>query len=168
MKNSIITFLLGFFFLISCYKAIGAEFRFTNENNCLEIDGKISNATEKGEGYCTIELISENAIVSSVVLTGGKKKFKLLLKKNANYSIRISRKGYISKLISVDTKIDSPEEELYRFSFETSLLKESSATDMNKELLDFPVTLIYFDRKKDCFIYDKEYTTKIKKEVVMK
>lgn len=167
MKNSVTTFIL--FFLLSYSTGHSSSFRvFVSDKKCLEIDGKITNASESSEKNCVVELICENKIVSTLVLKGGKKKFKFLLDKNAVYSIRISKTGYISKLINIDTKMNMAEVELYNFSFETSLIKKSSAEHLNKDLLDLPVALIYFDRKKDCFVYDKEYSNKIKKEFVMK
>jgi hypothetical protein len=167
MKNSTITYLLGFFFLITCTKALCAR-PATDTNLCLEIDGKILNADEGSDGQCTIELIHSNIVIASTVLKDGKKKFKFILKKNTNYMIRISKEGYISRLVSVDTKLDEGDTDFYSFAFETKLLKEVASQRLNKDLLDFPIALIYFDAKKDCFDYNREYTSKIKKDLAMK
>jgi hypothetical protein len=168
MKNSIITYLLGFFFLISCFKALSETSADPDTNACLEINGKITNAAEGSEAICLIELFNANTLVSWANLKEGKKTFKFNLKKNAVYTIRISKRGYISRLVGIDTKLAADKEDLYSFSFETKLIKTSELEKLNKEFLDFPIALIYFDPKKDCFVYDKEYTTRLKKEIVMK
>ncbi|PBQ31125.1 hypothetical protein CNR22_04885 [Sphingobacteriaceae bacterium] len=168
MKNSIITYLLGFFFLISCFKAMSNIKHFSDPDVCLEIDGKISNANDGEDKTCLVELFTANNLVSWATLKDGKKAFKFALKKNTVYTIRISKRGYVSRLVCVNTKTSADPEDLFSFSFETKLLKNEEAEKMNKEFLDLPIALIYFDTKKDCFIYDREYTSKVKKEVALK
>ena len=168
MKNSIITYLLGFFFLVTCFKAIGSNSHNRDSATCLEIDGKITNANKGSDGICTVELLTSNKVICSALLTGGKKKFKFLLGKNVSYTIRISKEGFVTRLICIDTKMERLEEDFYTFSFETELIKDNNSSRLNKEFLDFPIALVYYDSKKDCFVYDKSYTSKIKKEIVMK
>lgn len=168
MKNSLISYLLGFFVLISCCKAIGNTAVPRDSSACLEIDGKIPNACEGEDATCLVELFTSNTVVSWATLKEGKKTFRFLLKKNTVYTIRISKRGYMSRLICIDTKVSIPLEDLYRFAFETRLLKTSECMHMNKELLDLPVALIYFDPQKDDFVYDKEYTSRAKKELAVK
>lgn len=167
MKNSIITYLLGFFFLISCFKAISIQNTSFLSKPCLEVDGKINNASQGEDGICTIELVSSNKVIATAVLKGRKNKFKFLLEKGIVYTIKISKQGYVTRVVCIDTKMDAGDEDLYNFSFETKLIKKSDADKLNKEYLDFPIALIFFDAKKECFVYDKEYTSKIKKEIVM-
>lgn len=170
MKNSIITYLLSFFFLIPCFRAISAapSNLGIDSLSCLEINGKISNATEGDDGTCLVELLSSNTVVSFATLKDGKKTFRFTLKKNTVYTIKISKRGYLSRLVGIDTKLTEASEDLYSFSFETKLIKTEDSQKLNKEFLDFPIALVYFDPKKECFIYDKEYTTRIKKEIAMK
>jgi hypothetical protein len=167
MKNSIITYLLGFFFLISCFKAISNQANYFSSKLCLEVDGKISNAGQGDDGICTIELVSSNKVIATTVLKGRKNKFKFLLEKGSVYTIKISKHGYVTRLVSIDTNMDVQDEDLYKFSFETKLIKEDDLDKLNKEYLYFPIALIFYDAKKDCFVYDKEYTSKIKKEIVI-
>jgi hypothetical protein len=165
MKNSLVTWSLSFFFLVSCYHSMYAS-PVTDSSRCVEIDGLIENANIKNT-ECLIELVCSNTVVESVVLKNGKKKFTLHLKKNAFYTIKISKKGYITRLICVDTKISRGYYEKYSFSFETKLPDEAEAEKLNKDYLDFPIALIYFDVRKDCFVFDKEYTSRLKKEIAV-
>jgi hypothetical protein len=168
MKNSLITYLLSFFFLITCFKAMGKP-NYSDSSSCLQIEGKILNAALSSDAPCVVELVCSNIVLQTVTLKDGKKKFKFLLKKNRMYSIRVSQKGFVNKLITVDTKIDEEydEQEIYQFSFETKLMENSDLEKVKKELLDFPIAIIYFDAKKECFDYNKEYTSKLKRELAM-
>jgi uncharacterized protein YegP (UPF0339 family) len=165
MRNSTITYLFGFFFLISCFKAMSNG--RSDPNACLEVNGKITNASEGEDGTCTVELICSNTVMASAVLKNGKKKFRFVLHKNTSYTIRISKQGYRSRLVCIDTRLAEADEDLYDFSFETKLLPEAATQNLNKEYLDLPIARVYYDPKKECFVYDKEYTSRIKKEVVM-
>ena len=168
MKNSLVTYLLGFFFLITCCKALGGSLPSVDTSNCLEIEGRILNATDGIDGVCKVELVHSNTVLESVLLKKGKKKFSFMLKKNMTYTIRISKTGFITRLVCVDTKMLKSNYELYNFSFETKLIEQANSEKLNKDFLDFPIALIYFDNRKDSFVYDKEYTSKIKKEIALR
>ncbi|MBL7933184.1 MAG: hypothetical protein JNL60_14865 [Bacteroidia bacterium] len=168
MKNSTITWLLSFFFLVSCFKSVVAGTPTKDTTRCVEIDGIIGNASLTKGDECLVELICFNKVEETVVLKNGKKRFKLNLKKNAFYTIKMSKKGHVTRTIIIDTRIAESEYEGYFFSFETKLLPESQTDALNKEILSQPIALVYFDQKKDCFVYDKEYTSRLKKEIVSK
>jgi hypothetical protein len=168
MKNSLVTYLLGFFFLITCCKALGRSLPSVDTSNCLEIVGTILNTADGTDGMCVVELVHANNVLESVLLKKGKKKFSFILKKNTTYTIRVSKVGFITRLVCVDTKMLKSNYELYNFSFETKLVEQANSEKLNKDFLDFPIALIYFDNRKDDFVYDKEYTTKIKKEIALK
>lgn len=168
MKNSLITYLLGFFFLITCYKAVGSSSSKNDSSACLEIDGMITNVANGNQNNCTVELIRSSAIIETVLLKEGKKWFKFTLNKNSEYSIRISCKGYITKLVSVDTHMPADHYELYGFSFETKLIETSETEKLNRNYLNAPIALIYYDHRKDCFQHNKIYSSKIKKEIASK
>lgn len=133
--------------------------------SCLQLEGLITNANEGQDGECTIELIALDESISTVVLKEGKKKFKFVLNKNSHYAIRVSKKGYISKLVSVNTEILSETAGIHVFEFETSLVKEAAMSKLNKDILDFPVAIIHYDYEMETFSYNKEYSAYIKKEL---
>jgi len=134
---------------------------------CLQLEGIILNANENADAACVIELISLNA-TDTVILKEGKKKFRFTLNKDTRYAIRISRKGYISKLVCINTAMLTQMEGLYRFEFETSLLRNEDAKNMNRDAIDFPVAMIAYDYGNKCFAYDKDYSSSIKKELYKK
>jgi hypothetical protein len=133
--------------------------------SCLRIEGIVTNAGDGIDGECKIELIGLNDVSDSLILREGKRKFKFMLSKNSYYAIRISKKGYISKLVSVNTEMLVENGNIHVFEFETSLMREEALERLNKDMLDFPVAIIHFDYEADCFSYNKEYSAFIKREL---
>lgn len=167
MKNQV-KCIAGLFlvFLFSLNTKAAGSYKLEYDSlSCLQIEGKVVNAEEGAYEECLVELISQNEIQQSIVLKEGKNKFKFVLSKNTFYSIRISKKGFISKLISVNTEILTAGDEIHLFKFETSLLNEAFADKLNDDAIDFPVTIIQYDYEMECFLHNQEYTAYIKKEL---
>ena len=133
--------------------------------SCLQLEGKIVNAEEGYDGECLVELISENEVKEFISLKEGKNKFKFVLSKNTFYSVRVSKKGFATKLISVNTEMLTELEGVHVFKFETRLMSEKVAAKLNQDILDFPVTIIQFDYEKESFTHNSTYTAYIKKEL---
>lgn len=129
---------------------------------CLEIKGKIFNIGNKTKDTYKVELIYYNTVINkeNVHLN---KAFKYELKKDAFYTIRISKDGYITRLISICTKLPSQHNDLYKLDFETELIEEHESKKLNADALDFPITIIYYDAKSNWFYINEEYTSNIKR-----
>ena len=151
-------------FCLSSFTAYSNKLSY-DSTSCLELVGKIINANEGIDGSCKIELICNNEVIDTLLLKEGKKKFKFVLSKNKYYAIRVSKKGYISRLLSVDTKLFNEIEGIYKFEFDMELIDERFASRLNSDALDFPVAIIYFDNEEDCFNYSREYTSALKREL---
>lgn len=163
MKKNILKTVLIFlislvFFVINSY---GQEIK-QDSVICLEIKGKVTNIKSKSDDSYKIELIYYNSVINNEIISASKS-FKYNLKKNSIYSIRISKKGYITKLISIYTKLPQDNEELYRLDFETELIEEHKSKKLNSEVIDFPITIIYFDEEANWFYFNEEYTNNIKR-----
>ncbi|WP_317898316.1 hypothetical protein [Aurantibacillus circumpalustris] len=165
MKNTIIIISLFFAFTFNVKGQTNSYKLKFDSLSCLLIEGKIMNAYEGTDGVCMIELISANEVLESIMLKEGKDKFKFALNKNMFYSIRVSKTGFATKLISVNTEMLTGPEGVHVFKFETSLIKDKIAAKLNQDILDFPVTIIHFDYEKDCFVHNAVYTSYIKKEL---
>jgi hypothetical protein len=133
----------------------------------LEIEGKIVNSG-KSPALTRVELLCDNRVIDSFIMKDQQRMFAFNLKKNNSYTIRISKDGYVSKLVCIDTRVPVFNENLYRFSFETKLIDNETSEKLNKEVLDMPIAMIYFDVKKGCFYYSKAYTSNIKRSLAMK
>lgn len=153
-------------FLLACSFKAEAKHKITFDSlSCLLIEGKITNADDGIDQICKVELISANEVVDSAILKDGKKRFKFVLEKNTYYAIRITKIGYLSKLVSVNTEMVTQSDLIYSFEFETGLIKEGAAKAFNEDILDFPVAIISFDYALDEFSYNQEYTDYIKREL---
>ncbi len=131
---------------------------------CLYLVGVIENATESAD-TCFIEFITPDMKIDTLFLKPGRKKFRCQLRKNEYYTVRISKKGYVPKLICINTEMLNDPGRLGWFEFETSLFKKETAEKLNKDALDFPVAIIYFDRQKETFAYNENYTKDLLKEL---
>jgi len=167
MKNSTLSYLIGLLLFIGYSKANTTFRPLADSSICLELEGIILNAHEGANKTCLVELLCGNRVEQSVLLKDGKKKVKFLLKKNATYTVRISKKEHVTKLICIDTRMKKANYDLYSFSFETQMLPEAVIEKADRDYLDFPVALIYYDVRKDCFMHDKDYSNKLKKEIAV-
>lgn len=131
---------------------------------CLEITGKITNIKNKSDDSYKVELIYYNTVVNKKTV-GANNEFKYDLKKDAIYTLRISKQGYVTKLISIYTKVPEKNNEFYRLDFETDLIEEHKSKNLNQDALDFPITIIYYDNKANWFYFNEEYTSNIKKSI---
>lgn len=135
-----------------------------DESSILHITGYINNNDDTEED-CFIELISPNKAIETIVLPAGEEKFEFVLARNTEYMIRITKKGYLNKTVSVKTHMVTLENELHHFKFETALIEKSEMDKMNKDLLDYPAAIIHYDYKSESFSHNVQYTDMIKKEL---
>lgn len=131
---------------------------------CLEIKGKILGLDSKSDGNYKCELIYFNKVIKNENINV-KKTFTYELKVNSIYTIRISKDGYITKLISIYTRLPENHDELYKLEFETDLIPIHKSKKLDSEVIDFPVTIIYYDEKANWFYFNEEYTSNIKRQL---
>ena len=139
-----------------------------DEVNCLEVTGKFDESMKNIEGKYTAKLLRDNKTVEEQVLKVSKG-FRFILKKGVQYTVRIEKEGYIPRLLSVSTTLPDKadvSEELYKFHFETNLIDEAFYTKFDDDDIDFPIALVSYSKKCDCFEYDKKYTEKLMARLV--
>lgn len=133
---------------------------------CLEISGNLSPDMRSIPGGYVVMLIQNNKVIEQIEVNG-KEKFKLHLKRNTRYSIRVEKNGFISRLVSVCTNL--PENarvtNLYRFHFDIHLFSDAFAKYFDPDDIDFPVALIAYDEKQKLFNYDKSYTEQVQQKM---
>lgn len=143
---------------------LSAQKNNTDSIVCLEITGKILGVGNKSEDTYKCELIYYNTVEKKENINV-KKTFTYNLKKNSIYTIRISKEGYITKLISIYTKVPDVHNELYKLEFETDLFPEHKSKKLDSDAIDFPITIIYYDEKANWFYFNEEYTSNIKRQL---
>src|SRR4051812_2083445 len=134
-----ILFLLSFVAISSNTKAAHSK----DSVFCLKIKGRIVNADEGYSPGCKVELLTNKGVVDSTIIRSSRNKFSFKLKRNTYYAIRVSKSGYVTRLISINTAFPTEIHDLCEFSFDTQLLAEEDAKEMNHDALDFPVALVH-------------------------
>lgn len=151
-------FFIGFFIFLlqGIYAQDSKHKKELDTLECLEITGTFDGTVKDFGGVYTAKLIRDNKVIETEVLKV-KKKFDFILKKNLLYAIRVEKEGYISKTISISTKIPPGIEvrRLYEFTIETNLLSKDLEGHFDDDDVDFPVALISYNKKCDCFLLMK-------------
>lgn len=164
MKTLFEKMILNIILLLAFTDAMAINFSRNKKDtvHCLKITGIIPCKYE--DAPARVDLISYNNLIDSAVLDEGATKFKFLLKKNTSYTIRITRSGYVDRLVCIDTSIPMEEKELFKFIFTTKLMRDDVSTHLNQDALDFPIAMIYYDKEQQCFDYSKQYTVSVKRD----
>lgn len=135
-----------------------------DSTSCLLLEGRILNAADRTDENCVIELIQSGGGIDTIELKGNRRNFKFFLKRNTYYALRISKSGYITRLVSINTEVAENSDWIYKFSFQTSLIETDELSSLNADALDFPIAIIHYDKKHDDFSYNKEYSDQIRRE----
>jgi len=159
LKHLLSSFLLVLFFQPTIAQVYPIKENITKPATCLELNGKIP--FKKGKPY-KVELIYYNTTIDTA-LVGDRKGFVFNLNKNAYYTIKISREGYLPKLVSIDTHLPQSKynKGFYTFEFSTDLFDHTVKSDAT----EFPITIISYNKTKKAFDYNERYTSNIKAEI---
>lgn len=133
---------------------------------CLEISGNVTTKNNNTNDHYYVQLLTDNKVVQLAKVKNGRS-FKFLLVKNRWYAIKIMKKGYAPKMISISTFLPKGKESLYRFHFDTDLIPEEEAKTLNQEALDFPIAVVSFEKEAGWFYYNEEFTANIKREIYL-
>jgi len=128
-------------------------------SECLDFTGSFDGTVKDFDGTYTVKLYLDNKLITTQMLKV-KKKFALVLNKNSLYTVKVEKDGYIPKTVSINTTLSDKVEmtDLYRFHFETNLLSNDLSVHFDDDDIDFPVALVSFGKRCDCFEFNKEYT----------
>jgi len=163
MKNIIrkitLLIIIGFFNVTT-----NASVKTPDTASCLQLSGKILKLKRYSSNTYTINLVRDNEIIETKVIKGNNE-FKLNLQKNGWYTVKISKQGYVCRVISVDTKLASENNGHYKFAFDTELIEEEDALRLNKSALKMPIAHISFDAKKRWFTHSVAYTNQVKNKI---
>jgi hypothetical protein len=142
-----------------------------NQTICLEIKGIIKlvnndsllrkpSALTTMDNLIKIELFESGNLIDSTIVKS-KKAFGFKLESNKIYGIRMSKKGFNSKIISIDTRVDEKKNydpnELHKFYFTTDLINTSDLAQLDEDAKDFPCAVIKFFDEKRTFDFCRKY-----------
>ena len=142
-----------------------AQSTIKRDSLCLELQGKVVDPENDHLPDCYVEVFDGLNVVDSIWVKTDVKKFTFYLKKNRSYAIRISMDGYIPQLVSVNTEFPPDIEDVVPFAFNTSPISLRKAEKLNRDALDFPIAIVYFDPTSEAFVHNEDYTADIKKQI---
>ncbi len=136
--------------------------------NYVEMKGniKLLKDKDKEKGVLDSALVSILNEKKELVTTfysnrKGKVDFKLPLQRK--FSIEISKKGCVSKIIEINTKMPQNKVKNYEFSFDIGIFEEVKG--LNVSVLKKPIAKINYNTFMSVFDYDYNYTGKINMEI---
>lgn len=134
---------------------------------CLKIQGLAMSNGQPIDGV-NAKLYRENEEMEMVEVTSvshHSHDFFFNLNKNSYYTIEVSKPGYITRMISISTKLPHgvKTEPVFEYQIELEMHKEKAGVD--DYYLDFPIALIDYDPVKDVFVAHGKYTAYIKAKI---
>lgn len=87
------------------------------------------------------------------------------LSKNSFYTIEVSKEGYITRMISISTKLPPNVKIEPMFEYQIELEMHEQKQGIDDYYLDFPIALIDYDPVKDAFVAHGKYTAYIKAKI---
>lgn len=167
IRKNLLLFILSLSFTaVYSFPFQGASKIKKDTSCCLEIFGRISFKNQHLKGSYTAELIYFNEVLDSVSVRCNRS-FKFSLKRNSSYMIKISKPGFTSRLICVNTNVDDSDylTGIYTFFFETELIAVKEAMLLDNEALELPAAIVSFNKKTGRFDHNRDYTSFVKQKI---
>lgn len=106
-------------------------------------------------------LVSEdNSSTDTLIITKSRTVF-VQLEANHVYAFRFIKKGYLERLLVVNTYLPAESEDLYSFDFEIEMIRQPLVKTNNPWLV-FPVAIVTYQNDKEEFDYNKDYQSFIR------
>jgi hypothetical protein len=125
----------------------------------LGISGQITDGQKKLQG-CSVIVYEGNEVVGQQV-TDKNGKFGFALGLDKEFAVVFSKDGFQAKSILVDTRAKLPADLLAiaPIAMDLSLLPASKYDGVDTDVLDFPYSIIRFDKRIMAFTQDQQYTS---------
>lgn len=148
MKNTLIILFTSFSLTVFAMNPVKAH-------EGVPVDGIVTEEGKKCKD-ATVQLFRGNEEVQQVISKNGK--FNFLLDFNYYYTIVVSKKGMVSKMISVDTRVESTRIRVPVYECGIYLISESLLLGMSNSILDFPMAIVAYNRSQREFAHNEDYT----------
>jgi len=124
----------------------------------FKINGRLLRALDnKVNNNCKVLLYHENKLIDSVDAKW-RKPFEFKLMKNVWYTIKIVGEGHVPIMISFNTNIGDVKEMSDTFYFDVELHPKTKLPFMNKEIIEFPIGHVEFNKKNNRLEARESYT----------
>jgi hypothetical protein len=141
--------------------AIKANSNVNDSLPYLEIKGKISKKGHPNGTY-KVELLYRNTIVETKEVKD-EDSFSFIIPGNRDYTVKIYKKGYSTKLIGINTGLHKYEysEKYYKYEFVTEM-EELLLRTIEIDSIENPMPVSGLDNKENGFNYRRKYAKKLK------
>jgi len=130
----------------------------------LYLQGHIVVKNKEVKGIYKVEVLYYNAVASSFTVKNNES-IKLLLKRDAPYVLKISKKGFRPQYICVNTNMHGSRNLIHSFYFETNLISPAQAMLLDDEALELPIAMISFNKSTGSFANNKDYTSYVNQRI---
>lgn len=128
----------------------------------LEMEGLLYLGNSKGKAQITVYKDSSIFLTTESDKRSGKCSFTLPL--DQVFIIELSKEGYLSKKIKINTKVpELKKKKNFIFRFEADIFEDIPG--LNVSVLKKPVAEVKYSDGFDSFIYDVDYTTRVNKDL---
>ena len=162
---SISQFTKRIIFLLFLFCYVGDIKVFAQATWYLAIDGKVEKDAKRLDG--AVVTLLKNGSEKEKINTSSTGKFMFKLEPDADYTIKISKPGHVSKLLSVNTRNVPPEEavkEGYVFPISVTLFEEVANLDVS--ILNQPIGKLFYSKADQNFDFDEAYTKSMQAQLV--
>lgn len=130
-----------------------------NDSTVLIINGRILVNSEKIKlnSKCKVELYNENNLINSLNIRW-QKPFEFKLNKNIWYTIRITGDDLIPLMVSFNTATGEEFHVKDVFCFDVEMITIDQLPFMNKDIVEFPVGHVEFNKENGIFEARDAYT----------
>jgi hypothetical protein len=158
MKTTIkLSIMIALMVIISFMNKLHASGK--KDTTVLIINGRILVNSDKIKqiSKCKVELYNENNLVNSMSIRW-QKPFEFKLKENVWYTIRITGDDLIPVMVSFNTATGDKSDVKDLFCFDVEMLTMDQLPFINKDIMEFPVGHVEFNKEKGIFEAREAYT----------
>jgi hypothetical protein len=136
-----------------------SEYYLELRGKILEWRGEQRDEDKQSLDSAEVNVINQAGIVCLTGLSDDKGRLVFRLPLNRSFTMSITKKGFVKKLIRVDTYVPKEDIKSYTFTFNVDIFEKIEKLDVS--VLERPISRIRFRSLIQAFDYDKEYTAKV-------
>lgn len=153
---------------VSCYTAStpGIPGKKKSNSEQLRINAQIVVRNKEVNGNFKMEVLFFDSVIS-VFTVKNNKPVTMLLKKDAPYMLKISKKGFVPRYVCLNTNIHDTgiPTDNYAFYLETDFIKNTTAMRLDNEALEMPIALVGYDKQTRNFNFNRDYTAFVSQRI---
>ncbi len=136
-----------------------SEYYLELRGRIMEWRGEQRDEEKQSLDSAEINVINQAGVICLTGLSDDKGRLVFRLPLNRSFTVSITKKGFVKKLIRVETYVPKEDIKAYTFTFNVDIFEKIEKLDVS--VLDRPISRIRFRALNKTFDYDKEYTAKV-------